>query len=126
MIQHYVVTISPKGQFTLPAKLRRGLRARKFVVKLEGDNIFLMACRVVMEKRNLIVNQKLAEEILQLNEEEKLIYNLIREEPVSTNGLTETTSFEVKTVNILLVELEFKGLIRRSMATGLWSPVGML
>ena len=121
-----IVTLSTKGQFTLPAKLRRGLKKRRFLVKIDGDNIFLMACEVVMEKRNLIVNQKLAEEILQLNEEEKLIYNLIREEPVSTNGLTEKTSFEVKTVNVLLVELEFKGLIRRSMATGLWSPVGML
>ena len=126
MNNNYIVTLSQKGQFTLPAKLRRDLKQRRFLVKIEGDNIFLMACEVVMKKQNFIINLALTEKILALNDEEKLVYNLIRQEPMSTNDLIAKTSFGVSKLNIMFAKLEFEGLIKRKISTGLWSAVELL
>ena len=119
MENHHIVTLSPKGQFTVPFVLRRKLKSHKYIMKMEGEKIFLMPCQVLMNKKNIIVNQRLFEAILKLSDEARKVYNFIRKEAVSSNQIVENTGLNISQVSVICAELEFEELIKRNFS-GWW------
>lgn len=109
-----IVTISPQGQITIPKKIRRNLFSRKFVLEFHDEILLLKPCRVMVKKKNSFTSQVFLEKILELPEDQKTIYNIIRSEPCSGDMLIEKTGFEIQKINVLLTELEFKDLIRKN------------
>lgn len=109
-----IVTLSAHGQITIPKIFRYKLAGKRFLLEFRDGILFLKPCRIVVQKKNLFASQALLEKVLQLSDFERKIYDLIRKKPCSADFLIQETSLGVRTVNVLLGQLEFQELITRN------------
>lgn len=109
-----IVTLSAHGQTTIPKIFRYKLAGKRFLLEFRDGILFLKPCRIVVQKKNLFASQALLEKVLQLSDFERKIYDLIRKKPCSADFLIQETSLGVRTVNVLLGQLEFQELITRN------------
>lgn len=115
-----IITISSRGQFAIPTRIRKSLIGKKFLLEFDGEKIVLKPCKVMVKRK--YSEAGLIEKILKLNHEQKMLYTIILREPCSTDHLCEKTNFDISKVNVLLTELELEGFIRRNVFF-LWEVV---
>ena len=114
-----VVTLSPQGQFTIPSKLRKFLNSKKYVLEIRNEVIILKPCRVQMQAKDNFINREIFRLALALEGLQKELFHYVDEKPRSFDEIITKFNKPVPQINILLSELELKGLIRRN-ASSLW------
>lgn len=113
-----VVTLSPQGQITIPRVVRRQMKGRKFLFEYKDGIILLKPCRIMITRKNS--GSAFLEKILTLTDDQKTVFNLVRQSPCSTDFLYEKTKFGIPKIMIILTELEFQELIEQNREM-LWS-----
>lgn len=119
-----VVTMSPQGQFTIPMRLRKLLNSKKYFLELRGDVIVLRPCKLMMNAKDSFVQKKLVAQILKLNIQQRLVFDLIRQGPCSPDFLLTKTSFNIGQLSTILNGLELAGLTRLNRDF-LWETVDL-
>jgi predicted Rossmann fold nucleotide-binding protein DprA/Smf involved in DNA uptake len=109
-----VVTLSPQGQFSIPARFRPYLHAKKYVLEIRDDIVVFKPCRVMMNPKDSFVNKALLDKILGLPPEQKELLNLIRKKACSSEHILDELHLPVPQTTVLLSELELAGLIHRN------------
>jgi predicted transcriptional regulator len=116
-----VVTISPQGQITIPAGLRRLLFSRKYLIELHDEVLVLKPCRIVMNAKDFLIKKDTIGKVLSLSENAKQVYLLVHQKSRTANNIIENLNLSVSEINVILTKLEFSGLVRKNAY--LWEVV---
>ncbi len=107
-----IVTLSPQGQITIPKIIRRNMTGKKYLLEYKNDIVLLKPCRVMIKKKN--TESAYVEKILDLTDDQKTVFSLVRQGPCSADFLIQETCLGVRKVNVLLGQLECQELITRN------------